>query len=204
MTRQVLIVEDDANMRAMLAVSLQRRGYEAVGCDGAATGLAALAQSSFDVVVTDINMRGTDGIALCGEIAKSHPEVPVIVITAFGSMDTVIAALRAGAVDFLPKPFEIDAFTAAVDKAMEPRPAGKNGAHDDLPHDDQFVTLDDLERRYILRVVEALNGNRSLAAQTLGLDRKTLYRKLLLYSGQTKVRNRSSQQPAVAENAEEK
>lgn len=205
MTRQVLIVEDDANMRAMLAVSLQRRGYEAVGCDGAATGLAALSQHSFDCVVTDINMRGTDGIALCSDIVKSHPDLPVIVITAFGSMDSAIAALRAGAVDFLPKPFEIEAFTAAVEKALEPRPAGKN-ANDDLPNDDQFVTLDDLEKRYILRVVEALNGNRSLAAQTLGLDRKTLYRKLLLYSGQTKSRGRGAQQNAAAavENVEEK
>jgi DNA-binding NtrC family response regulator len=192
MKRRVLIIEDDANMRDMLAVSLQRRDFEAVCSDSAAAGLGALTGSKFDVVVTDINMRGTDGIELCRRLAETHPELPVIVITAFGSMDTAIAALRAGAVDFLPKPFELEALATAIEKALEPRQPQKNGA-EDLQADDQFITLDALERRYILRVVEALNGNRSLAAQTLGLDRKTLYRKLLLYSGQPKVKARTEQ-----------
>ncbi|MET0385337.1 MAG: response regulator [Polyangiales bacterium] len=202
MKRRVLIIEDDANMRDMLAVSLQRRGFEAICSDSAAAGLAALAQFKFDVVVSDINMRGQDGIELCRQLAESHPELPVIVITAFGSMDTAIAALRAGAVDFLPKPFELEALSAAVDKALDHR-AAANGAHgaktaaEEVQSDDQFITLDALERRYILRVVEALNGNRSLAAQTLGLDRKTLYRKLLLYSGQHKSKPRSHA-PAAA------
>ncbi|MEY4580819.1 MAG: hypothetical protein RL701_5522 [Pseudomonadota bacterium] len=203
MKRRVLIIEDDANMRDMLAVSLQRRDFEAVGCDGAASGLAALTESKFDVVITDINMRGTDGIELCRQLAKSHPELPVIVITAFGSMDTAIAALRAGAVDFLPKPFELETLGATIDKALEPRAHKTN--EEEGPNDDHFITLDALERRYILRVVEALNGNRSLAAQTLGLDRKTLYRKLLLYSGQTKSRPRSQPaQAAAATTPEEK
>jgi len=200
MKQRVLIIEDDANMRDMLAVSLQRRDYEAVGSDSATTGLEALKASKFDVVVTDINMRGTDGIELCRQLAASHPELPVIVITAFGSMDTAIAALRAGAVDFLPKPFELEDLSGAIEKALSSRAQGKTAA-DTLQSDDKFITLDDLEKRYILRVVEALNGNRSLAAQTLGLDRKTLYRKLLLYSGQPKGKGRSqpsSQPPAVA------
>jgi len=205
MKRRVLIIEDDANMRDMLVVSLQRRGYEAEGADGATSALAALAQAKFDVVVTDINMRGTGGIELCQQLAQSHPELPVIVITAFGSMDTAIAALRAGATDFLPKPFELEAFAAAVEKALEPKPAnGKTPADEELQQDSQFITLDALERRYILRVVEALNGNRSLAAQTLGLDRKTLYRKLLLYSGQTKSRPRAARTEASAPTAEDK
>jgi len=93
--------------------------------------------------------------------------------------DAVQAALRAGAVDFIPKPFELEALTAAVQRALEPR--GRSAAVEELQKENEFVTLDDLERRYILRVLEALNGNKSLAAQTLGLDRKTLYRKLQLY-----------------------
>lgn len=203
MKQRVLIIEDDANMRDMLAVSLQRREFDVVGSDSATTGLEALSASKFDVVVTDINMRGTDGIELCRKLAATHPELPVIVITAFGSMDTAIAALRAGAVDFLPKPFELEDLSSAIDKALTPRVQGKTGPEDiDIQGDEKFITLDDLEKRYILRVVEALNGNRSLAAQTLGLDRKTLYRKLLLYSGQPKGKARSSQ-PAVAAVEEE-
>ena len=188
MKHRVLIIEDDANMRDMLAVSLKRRDFEVVAKESAITGLAALATSPFDIVVTDINMRGTDGIELCRTLASSHPALPVIVITAFGSMDTAIAALRAGAVDFLPKPFELEALEGAIDRALEARAHPKTAA-EDVQGDDQFITLDDLEKRYILRVVEALNGNRSLAAQTLGLDRKTLYRKLLLYSGRSKSKS---------------
>jgi len=189
MKRRVLIIEDDANMRDMLAVSLQRREFDTVCCDGATSALSALSEARFDIVVTDINMRGTDGIALCRQLSQSHPDLPVIVITAFGSMDSAIAALRAGAADFLPKPFELEALAAAIDKALEAKATHKSAA-EEVQSDDHFITLDTLERRYILRVVEALNGNRSLAAQTLGLDRKTLYRKLLLYSGQTKARSR--------------
>lgn len=188
MKQRVLVIEDDANMRDMLAVSLKRRDFEVVAKESAISGLATLATGPFDIVVTDINMRGTDGIELCRTLASSHPNLPVIVITAFGSMDTAIAALRAGAVDFLPKPFELEALEGAIDRALEARAHPKTAA-EDVQSDDQFITLDDLEKRYILRVVEALNGNRSLAAQTLGLDRKTLYRKLLLYSGRSKTKS---------------
>jgi DNA-binding NtrC family response regulator len=202
MKQRVLIIEDDANMRDMLAVSLQRREFDVVGSDSATTGLEALSSAKFDVVVTDINMRGTDGIELCRKLSATHPELPVIVITAFGSMDTAIAALRAGAVDFLPKPFELEDLSSAIDKALHARSNGKPDA-EGAQGDEKFITLDDLEKRYILRVVEALNGNRSLAAQTLGLDRKTLYRKLLLYSGQPKGKARSQSQPAAAAAVEE-
>jgi DNA-binding NtrC family response regulator len=195
MKHRVLIIEDDANMRDMLSVSLTRRDFEVVAKESAISGLAALASGGpFDIVVTDINMRGTDGIELCRTLASSHPNLPVIVITAFGSMDTAIAALRAGAVDFLPKPFELEMLEGAIDRALEHRSQPKS-ATDEVQTDDQFITLDDLEKRYILRVVEALNGNRSLAAQTLGLDRKTLYRKLLLYSGRSK--NKSQPAPSL-------
>jgi DNA-binding NtrC family response regulator len=199
MKRRVLIIEDDAQMRDMLAVSLRRRDFEATCCESAITGLEAISASKFDVVVTDINMRGMDGIEFCRRVASSHPDLPVIVITAFGSMDSAIAALRAGAVDFIPKPFELETLAAAIERVTENRSNGARSAFvEELEKEKEFVTLDDLERRYILRVVEALNGNRSLAAQTLGLDRKTLYRKLLLYHGKTKASDPGTQ-PAAAE-----
>ena len=60
-------------------------------------------------MVTDLNMRGMNGLELCERIAANRPDVPVIVITAFGSLETAIAAIRAGAYDFITKPFELDA-----------------------------------------------------------------------------------------------
>jgi len=197
MKRRVLIIEDDAQMRDMLAVSLRRREFEATCCESATAGLETLSASKFDVVVTDINMRGLDGIEFCRRVASSHPDLPVIVITAFGSMDSAIAALRAGAVDFIPKPFELETLAAAIERVTEGRSNGRSAFVEELEKEKEFVTLDDLERRYILKVVEALNGNRSLAAQTLGLDRKTLYRKLLLYHGKTKASEPAVQQAAA-------
>jgi two-component system response regulator HydG len=69
-------------------------------------------------VVTDLNMRGMNGIELCERIAANRPDLPVIVITAFGSLDTAIAAIRAGAYDFITKPLELDALILALERAL--------------------------------------------------------------------------------------
>jgi len=79
------------------------------------------AGSDFDAVVTDIRMPGTSGIALCERIAANRPDVPVILITAFGSLDTAVAAMRAGAYDFVTKPFDVDALALRLDRAIERR-----------------------------------------------------------------------------------
>src|SRR6185369_10710497 len=70
---------------------------------------------------TDINMRGMDGLELCARIAGAHPEVPVIVITAFGNLDAAIAAIRAGAYDFLTKPFDIQVLALSLQRAVQHR-----------------------------------------------------------------------------------
>jgi len=72
-------------------------------------------------VIADIRMRGIDGIQLCGRLHESRPEIPVLVITAFGSLDTAVAAIRAGAFDFLAKPFEIEELVFRLDRAFQHR-----------------------------------------------------------------------------------
>jgi DNA-binding NtrC family response regulator len=83
--------------------------------------LAALASEDFDVVLTDLNMRGMNGIELCPRIVANRPDVPVIVVTAFGSLETAVAAIRAGAYDFITKPFEIDAIELTLQRALQQR-----------------------------------------------------------------------------------
>jgi two-component system response regulator HydG len=78
-------------------------------------------REDFDSVVTDLRMRGMDGIALCTRLTENRPDVPVIVITGFGSLDTAIAMIRAGAFDFLPKPFDIDQLVIALERAIQQR-----------------------------------------------------------------------------------
>jgi two-component system response regulator AtoC len=117
----VLVAEDDASMGAFLVRALGKRGFEVRHVPSGAEALAALEAGSFDVVVTDLHMRGMDGITLCKRIVERAAEVPVIVVTAFGSLDTAIQAIRAGAYDFITKPFEIDALELALARAIRHR-----------------------------------------------------------------------------------
>jgi two-component system response regulator HydG len=113
-----LIVDDDRSMCDMLAAGLRKRGFEPVCSTSGAEALELLATQEFDVVVTDVNMRGVNGIELCQRAVANRPDVPVIVITAFGSMETAIAAMRAGAYDFIPKPVDMDALEFALDRGI--------------------------------------------------------------------------------------
>jgi two-component system response regulator HydG len=117
----VLIVDDDRSMCDALASELVRRGFRATARTSADECLAALAAEDFNAVVTDIKMRGMDGVALCQRIVGQRPDIPVIVMTAFGSLDAAIAAIRAGAYDFLTKPLEADALVLALDRAIQTR-----------------------------------------------------------------------------------
>ncbi len=119
--KRILVVDDDATMCTMLQVSLGRRGFDVVTSALADEAFEALRTADFDVVVTDLNMRGSNGLELCKRIVGDRPDVPVIVITAFGSLDTAIGAIRAGAYDFLPKPFELGALVVALERAMQHR-----------------------------------------------------------------------------------
>jgi DNA-binding NtrC family response regulator len=121
MSARVLIVDDELSMCELVEADLRLRGYEAESCTRAEVAFAKLQAGSFDVVVTDLNMPGMDGIELCHRIVANHPDVPVLVMTAFGSMDTAVAAIRAGAYDFVTKPLEMEVLAVALDRAIRHR-----------------------------------------------------------------------------------
>ncbi len=85
------------------------------------TARDAVAREDFDVVVTDLNMKGVTGIDLCRHIVENRPNLPVVVLTGFGSLETAVSAIRAGAYDFISKPVAMDALTIAVDRAARHR-----------------------------------------------------------------------------------
>jgi len=116
---RILVVDDDRSMCELIQTGLARRGYEVIWRTGAALALATMAEGDFDVMVTDLNMPGTNGLELCEQVTANRPDVPVVVITAFGSMDTAVAAIRAGAYDFITKPFEIDVLRLTLDRAVQ-------------------------------------------------------------------------------------
>jgi len=119
MKAKVLIVDDDPSMCELLAEGLVQHGYEASFRASAPEALAQLAERAFDVVLTDINMRDMSGLELCQKATEAHPDLPVIVITAFGSMETAVQAIRAGAYDFITKPFDIDVVAIAIERAVK-------------------------------------------------------------------------------------
>jgi DNA-binding NtrC family response regulator len=116
---RILIVDDEPEMATVIEQALSRRNYIATQKNSADAAWDLLESEDFDVVVTDLNMRGMSGVELTDRIAKNRKDLPVIVITAFGSLDTAIATLRAGAYDFITKPFEIDQLVVAVERALQ-------------------------------------------------------------------------------------
>ncbi len=121
MRARLLIVDDDPAMCAMLRAHLVKRRYEVATSEVAADAFDLLRTGDFDVVVTDLQMRGMNGLELCERIAANRPDIPVIVITAFGSLERAIAAIRVGAYDFVPKPFDIEQLCIALERAIQHR-----------------------------------------------------------------------------------
>ncbi len=120
MTR-VLIVDDDADLCEALELGLKKRAYDVAWVTRAAVAVERLLAEEFDVVLTDMTMPGGDGIALCEQVAANRPDVPVVVMTAFGNLEAAVAAIRAGAYDFITKPAQLDVLAIARDRAARTR-----------------------------------------------------------------------------------
>src|SRR6185295_16510103 len=125
MTSKVLFVDDDAAMRDVVSSALGRRDFEVVCHASGIDAMAALADQEFDAVVTDLKMQGMDGLEFCRRAMERRPSVPVIVITAFGSMETAVGAIRAGAYDFISKPLQMDDLVFRLTRAVQHRQLGE-------------------------------------------------------------------------------
>jgi two-component system response regulator AtoC len=118
---RILIVDDDVSLSELLDKELQKRGFETTCTTSAARAFELLAVQDFDAVMTDLMMCGMSGIELCERIVANRPDVPVVVITGFPSLEVAIAAIRAGAYDFITKPVDIDILKLALDRAVQHR-----------------------------------------------------------------------------------
>ena len=118
MDGRVLLVDDDRELRETIAAALPSRGFQVVTRPSAEAALSTIDDEDWDVLVTDISMTGMSGLALCERVVANHPTLPVVLITAFSSMETAIAAVRAGAYDFVGKPFEMNVLALALERAV--------------------------------------------------------------------------------------
>jgi DNA-binding NtrC family response regulator len=115
----ILIVDDDDDTAVLLRDSLRKRGYDVEAVNSAQQCLERLRTDPADVVVTDVQMSGMSGIDLCVELRQRYPDLLPLVLTGQGGLDTAIAAIRAGAYDFITKPVKVDALAIAVQRAVE-------------------------------------------------------------------------------------
>jgi DNA-binding NtrC family response regulator len=118
---RILVVEDDAAMRDLLKEALSDGGYVVEAASGGRAGVERIRQGGIDLVVSDVKMPDLDGLDMLREIKAVTPSPHVITITAFGSIDTAIRAVKLGAFDYITKPFEIDQLLLSVGKALSER-----------------------------------------------------------------------------------
>jgi two-component system response regulator AtoC len=117
--KQVLIVDDEPNLRKILSAQLTRDGYDVMIAEDGEQGLSALRENHIDMVITDLKMPKVDGMTLLKEALREDPELPVVMITAHGTVDTAVEALKSGAFDYLTKPFDKDEVRQIVAKALK-------------------------------------------------------------------------------------
>lgn len=168
--KTVCIVDDDADVRDSLAMLLRRSGYQTLSFDSARTFLQADVRGSSVCVLADIRMPEMDGLALQLELKRTQPDIPVLIMTGHGDIPMAVQAMKAGAIDFLEKPFEKQALIGALERAFE------NGSRDSAGKqkfaEQKRQELTDRERVVFNFVVEGLQNK--VIAHKLGISARTV------------------------------
>lgn len=118
-TPTVLLVDDDESLRRVTEYTLRESGYRVMTAAGGEEGLALFQSTDVDLVLTDVRMPGMDGMDLLARLKGMRPELPVVMLTAHGTIEAAVEAMRLGAFDYLTKPFTRDQLRASVRKAFE-------------------------------------------------------------------------------------
>lgn len=118
MKRRVLVVDDESGFRDMLEWNLREDDVQVDTASDGRQAQAMMSQASYALVITDISMPRLDGINLLKAMRTSHPGIPVIVMTGFGTVETAVEVMKLGALDFVLKPFDLQAMVSRVRGAM--------------------------------------------------------------------------------------
>jgi len=119
MRAKILVVDDDTGHLAMLRTVLSGWGYLPEGASDGAAAVAKVREGPFDAVLLDIRMAGMGGMEALSRIKEYNPAVPVIIMTAYSSVDTAVPALKAGAYDYLTKPLDLDVLHLTLERALD-------------------------------------------------------------------------------------
>ena len=158
---KILIVDDELNMRLVLSAMLKKDGYEVASASDGREALQILKSSKIAAVVSDLKMPDIDGMELLSRISEKYPEVPVIMITAHGTVATAVEALKKGALDYITKPFDLDELKNVISKAMKTRT---------LKESELFLPPEEIERTGIIgtsrRTLEIFEAIKRVAPTT--------------------------------------
>ena len=118
MDTKIFVIDDDAIARDLLAEALTKDGYDVEAFDNGATAIARGKQIKVDLVLTDIRMGVVDGVAVLREFKKFSPDTSIVLLTAFGSLEGAIEAIKQGAYDYLAKPFKKEEIRLVVERSL--------------------------------------------------------------------------------------
>ena len=173
---RLLVIDDDPGLSEVIELLLEREGYAVHRTSTVQRGVELAASGEFELVVTDLRLPDGTGLDAIAAIRAGHPELPIMMITSYSSMESAIAALRAGAVDYIIKPFNNDEFLHSIRRALdEPRArrASTARATAALPEDGRPLAIEE----YIREVIERYQDTHSETelARMLGIGRKALW-----------------------------
>ncbi|WP_373045464.1 sigma-54-dependent transcriptional regulator [Vulgatibacter sp.] len=126
MSATILVVDDETNLRKVLAATLKREGYDVVQAQDGAEGVSLFDKGGIDVVVSDLVMPKLGGFEVLRHVQEKAPDVPVILITAHGTVDSAVSAIKTGAFDYVTKPFEQAELKQVIAKAVRTRDLGRS------------------------------------------------------------------------------
>ena len=166
MNMKLLIVDDDLPFRERLTRSMEKKGFEVISSPSVKDSLIKVSENKFDFAVVDMRLEDGSGLELIKELQKISPHTKSLLLTGYGNIATAVAAIKSGAIDYLPKPAEIDQIYDALTNSKEVLP----------PPPENPMTADRIRWEHIQRVFIQCKRNVSETARRLRMHRRTLQR----------------------------
>jgi len=166
MNKKLLIIDDDLPFRERLSRSMEKKGFIVESAANFKDSVNKVEQNKFDYAVVDMRLEDGSGLELIKEIKKISPDTKSLLLTGYGNIATAVAAIKSGAIDYLPKPAEIDQIYDALTNSKELLP----------PPPENPMTADRIRWEHIQRVFIQCNRNVSETARRLRMHRRTLQR----------------------------
>ena len=166
MSKKLLIVDDDLPFRERLSRSMEKKGFEVKAAESFAVASEVLEANTFDYAIVDMRLSDGSGLELIKKIQSKSPLTKSLLLTGYGNIATAVAAIKSGAIDYLPKPAEVDQIYDALTNSKEVLP----------PPPENPMTADRIRWEHIQRVFSQCNRNVSETARRLRMHRRTLQR----------------------------